>query len=68
MVRNWVAGTLAVVGIGVGALVGPHVPGLAADSGGTSIGDGLADRIAIEDMMTRYSGNFGKTDDGRRIY
>jgi ketosteroid isomerase-like protein len=61
MVRNWVAGALAVVGIGVGALVAPHVPGLAAE-GGTSVNDGLADRIAIEDMMTRYYGNFGKTD------
>ena len=62
MVRNWIAGAAAVGGIAVGALVGPQVPGLAADDGGTSIGNGLADRIAIEDMMTRYYGNFGKTD------
>src|SRR6187399_1899578 len=61
MVRNWVAGALAVVGIGLGALVAPHVPGLAAE-GGASVNGGLADRIAIEDMMTRYYGNFGKTD------
>ena len=61
MVRNWVAATAAVAGIAVGALVAPHVPGLAAE-GGTSVGDGLADRIAIEDMVTRYYGNFGKQD------
>jgi len=63
MVRNWVAAAAAVGGIVVGALAGPHVPGLAASDGGTSIGDGvMADRIAIEDMVTRYYGNFGKTD------
>lgn len=63
MVRNWVAGLLAAGGIAVGALAGPHVPGLAADSGGTSIGDGrLVDRIAIEDLVTRYYENFGSGD------
>ena len=61
MVRNWVAGVLAAGGIAVGALAGPQVPGLAAGSG-TKIGDGLADRIAIEDMVTRYYANFGKQD------
>ena len=62
MVRNWVAALAAVGGIVVGSLVGPHVPGLAAgpDKG---VGDSvLADRIAIEDMVTRYYGNFGKQD------
>lgn len=62
MVRNWVAGALAVAGLVVGALVGPHVPGLAASGGGTAAGSELADRIAIEDMVTRYYGNFGRQD------
>jgi uncharacterized protein (TIGR02246 family) len=63
MVRNWVAGVLAVGGIVVGALAGPHVPGLAATGGDTSAGDGtLADRIAIEDLVTRYYENFGSSD------
>ena len=61
MVRNWVAGAAAVAGIVAGALVGPHVPGLASE-GTASAGGELADRIAIEDMVTRYYGNFGKTD------
>lgn len=62
MVRNWVAAAAAVGGIAAGALVAPHVPGLAAE-GGTAVGDGrLADRVAIEDMVTRYYGNFGKQD------
>jgi ketosteroid isomerase-like protein len=62
MVRNWVAGLLAAGGIVVGALAGPHVPGLAAD-GGDGVGNGLvADRIAIEDMVTRYYENFGSGD------
>jgi ketosteroid isomerase-like protein len=61
MVRNWVAGALALGGIAAGALVGPHVPGLAA-SNDASANSALADRIAIEDMVTRYYGNFGKQD------
>ncbi|HYD24551.1 MAG TPA: nuclear transport factor 2 family protein [Croceibacterium sp.] len=61
MVRNWLAAAAAVGGIALGALAGPHVPGLAAE--GAAAGDGaLADRIAIEDMVTRYYGNFGKPD------
>ena len=62
MVRNWIAGALAVGGVIVGALVGPHVPGLAASGGTDAVGSELADRIAIEDMVTRYYGNFGKQD------
>jgi ketosteroid isomerase-like protein len=62
MVRNWVAALAAVGGIGVGALVGPQVPGLAASSDDAAASSGLADRIAIEDMVTRYYGNFGKQD------
>jgi ketosteroid isomerase-like protein len=62
MVRNWVAGALALGGIAAGALVGPHVPGLAAGTDGPGVEATLADRIAIEDMVTRYYGNFGKAD------
>ena len=62
MVRNWVAAVAAAGGIAVGALAGPHVPGLAASNSTTDGGTTLADRIAIEDMVTRYYGNFGKQD------
>ena len=62
MVRNWVAAAAAVGGIAVGALVAPQVPGLAASNDAADVGSTLADRIAIEDMITRYYGNFGKTD------
>jgi ketosteroid isomerase-like protein len=62
MVRNWVAALAALGGIAAGALAGPHVPGLAAGGGGADAGSALADRIAIEDMVTRYYGNFGKQD------
>ena len=63
MVRNWVAALAAIGGIAVGALVGPHVPGLAAEGGSSVTGaDTLADRIAIEDMVTRYYSHFGKQD------
>lgn len=60
--NNKVIATIAAVGgIAVGALAGPHVPGLAA-SDTADASSALADRIAIEDMVTRYYGNFGKTD------
>ena len=62
MVRNWVAAAAAVGGIAAGALVAPHVPGLAASNDAVEAGSTLADRIAIEDMVTRYYGNFGKQD------
>ena len=62
MVRNWVAALAAVGGIALGALVGPQVPGLAASNNEAAVSSSLADRIAIEDMVTRYYGNFGKTD------
>ena len=62
MVRNWIAGALALGGIAAGAVVGPHVPGLAASPGAAGIEATLADRIAIEDMVTRYYANFGKQD------
>lgn len=62
MVRNWVAALAALGGIAAGALVGPHVPGLAASGSANEANAALADRIAIEDMVTRYYGNFGKQD------
>jgi len=62
MVRNWVAALAALGGIAAGALVWPHVPGLAASGGANEANAALADRIAIEDMVTRYYGNFGKQD------
>jgi uncharacterized protein (TIGR02246 family) len=61
MVRNWVAALAAVGGIAAGALVGPHLPGLAASRGEPAESE-LADRIAIEDLVTRYYENFGSTD------
>jgi len=59
MVRNWVAALAAVGGIAVGALAGPHV--LAA-SGDEPAESAVADRIAIEDLVTSYYENFGSTD------
>ena len=59
MMRNWVAALAAVAGLAVGALAGPHV--LAA-SGDGEVEESLADRIAIEDLVTRYYENFGRTD------
>jgi uncharacterized protein (TIGR02246 family) len=62
MVRNWIAGALALGGVAAGALVGPHVPGLAASTDAPGVEPTLADRIAIEDMVTRYYENFGSAD------
>ena len=62
MVRNWVAAVAVVAAAAAGALAGPHVPGLAASGAEADVGAALADRIAIEDMVTRYYGNFGKQD------
>ena len=62
MNKTGIAALAAAGGLVAGALAGPHVPGLAADGSGSVVGDGLADRIAIEDMVTRYYGNFGKQD------
>jgi ketosteroid isomerase-like protein len=62
MVRNWVTALAALGGVAVGALVGPHVPGLAASGAQAGASPELADRIAIEDMVTRYYGNFGRQD------
>ena len=63
MNKAGIAALAAAGGLVVGVLGGPLVPGLAAKGEeGTSASDSLADRIAIEDMMTRYYGNFGKQD------
>lgn len=62
MVRNWVAALAVAGGIALGALAGPHVPGLAAGNAEAGAGATLADRVAIEDMVTRYYANFGKQD------
>ena len=62
MNKTGIAALAAAGGIAVGALVGPHVPGLAAANTTADASSELADRIAIEDMVTRYYGNFGKQD------
>src|SRR3990170_2340748 len=59
MVRNWVAALAAVGGIAVGGLAGPHVLAASSDA---EVESELADRIAIEDLVTRYYENFGSTD------
>ena len=59
MVRNWVAALAAVGGIAVGALAGPHVLAASSDA---AADNSFADRIAIEDRVTRYYANFGKQD------
>lgn len=64
MVRNWVAALAAVGGLAIGSLVGPHVPGLAAAQGDSAGDSMLADRIAIEDMITRYYAHLGTDDAG----
>lgn len=64
MAKNWVVAAAAIGGIAVGALVVPHVPGLAATSGGTAAESTLADRIAIEDLVTRYYAHLGTDDAG----
>ena len=62
MNKTGIAALAAAGGIAVGALVGPHVPGLAAANTTADASSELADRIAIEDMVTRYYGNVGKQD------
>ncbi len=57
-----IAVVAGVVGLVAGALVGPHVPGLAASTAAPSVDAKLVDRIAIEDLVTRYYANFGKQD------
>lgn len=61
MNKSGIAALAAAGGLVAGALVGPHVPGLAA-TGAADAESTLADRVAIEDMVTRYYGNFGKAD------
>lgn len=55
MVKTWMTALVGVGGIAVGALVGPHVLAAPAASADTA----LADRIAVEDLVTRYYQNFG---------
>jgi len=58
MVRNWVVAAAAAGGIAVGALASPVV------MGSTSGDVVLADRIAIEDLVTRYYAHLGADDAG----
>lgn len=72
MVRNWVAGAAAAGGLLVGALLAPYVPGNAAETGpgrsaGGAVSADLADRIAIEDLVTRYYQHFGSADAAERF-
>jgi uncharacterized protein (TIGR02246 family) len=61
---KWIALGAGIAGLVVGALVGPHVPGLAAEAS-TAAGNGtLEDRIAIEDLVTRYYAHLGTDDAG----
>lgn len=61
---KWIAVATGVIGLVAGALIGPHVPGLAAESAAPADGGQLADRIAIEDMITRYYAHLGTDDAG----
>lgn len=61
MVRTWVAGAAAAGSFLAGALIAPLVPGIAAEPAGVE-GSDLADRVAIEDLITRYYQHFGSTD------
>jgi uncharacterized protein (TIGR02246 family) len=58
MVRNWVAAVAAVGGIAAGTLAGCN-----SNAGSSSAADpanrDLLDRVAIEDLITRYYENFG---------
>jgi len=61
MERNWVAALAAVGGMAVGALAG--CDGVTVrDTTPPTEQQEMFDRIAIEDMVTRYYGNFGKQD------
>jgi ketosteroid isomerase-like protein len=61
MVKTWTAALIGVAGLAIGAVAGPHVLAASANDSGSG-GASLADRVAIEDMVTRYYGNFGKKD------
>ena len=61
MVRNWVAALAAVGGIAVGGLAGCDSVKV-SETTAPSQQQALFDRVAIEDMVTRYYANFGKTD------
>ncbi|MEO6387439.1 MAG: nuclear transport factor 2 family protein [Croceibacterium sp.] len=59
MVRNWVAALIGVAGIVAGGLVGPAVVGSTGTMAAPPGDPALADRIAVEDLVTRYYQNFG---------
>ena len=61
MVRTWMAGALALGGVAAGALTAcSNVT--ASETTAPSDQQKLFDRVAIEDMVTRYYANFGKQD------
>ena len=64
MVKNWVAAVAALGGIVVGAFASPFVPGLNAQARGAAESHALADRIAIEDLVTRYYSHLGTDEAG----
>jgi uncharacterized protein (TIGR02246 family) len=63
MDRKWIAAIAAIGGIAVGALAGPAVLGATASESAAADG-ALADRIAIEDLVTRYYAHLGTNDAG----
>jgi ketosteroid isomerase-like protein len=63
MVRTWVAAAAGIGGIVAGALLGPAVTGTSAEAAGPA-DTALADRIAIEDLVTRYYAHLGTDDAG----
>jgi len=61
MKRKWVAAIAGLAGVAAGALAGcDGVTG--AQTAPTAEQQALLDRLAIEDLVTRYYANFGKTD------
>lgn len=60
MDKGWVAAIAATAGIALGALAG--CDGNVTQAAVPSEQQALLDRIAIEDLVTRYYENFGKTD------
>jgi ketosteroid isomerase-like protein len=61
MERKMIAALAAAAGLAVGALGGPLVLGSASASDSEG-GEAVIDRIAIEDLVTRYYENFGSSD------
>jgi len=61
MNKAWVAAIAAVGGIAAGTLAGCN-PNAGSSSAADPVNRDLLDRVAIEDMVTRYYANFGKQD------